>query len=276
LKREIVVVSIVAALILGTGIGYYWNATDTKTTTSTATLTVDHTATQTATGPTITTTLTLITNKSSSSSATRPCGSSGVYCGTVLIAWANLTVSGNESTLEVGVTEVGNMYIGSATVYVNGTVIGTPPASEYAPPGNIMLDIQSNQTGTIHLVIAQSLINIQAGMNYSILVYAWLGPPGERASSGDSAMANVTAQTSLSGNSDDLLCTAATYQVLERVSITVQNGTTQTLSSVTTSTLGEYTYSTTTNTTETVGYATTTGASIPPSTWTVISCTYVK
>ena len=271
-------VLIVTALILGTGVGYYWNSTATKITTATMTFTVDHTVTQTATtaGPTVTTTLTLITNKSSQSSRTLPCGSPGVFCGAVSIAWANLTVSGNESTLEVGLTEIGNMYIGSATVYVNGTVLGSPPADEYAPPGNIMLDIQSNQTGTINLVIPQSLIQIQAGTIYPIVVYAWLGPPGERASSGDSAMANVTAQTSLSGNSNDLVCTAATYQVLEWVSITVQNGTTQTLSSATTSTLGEYTYSTTTNTTQTVGYATTTGASIPPSTWTVISCTYVK
>ncbi|MGA2875534.1 MAG: hypothetical protein ABSE82_08350, partial [Nitrososphaerales archaeon] len=127
------------------------------------------------------------------SSATLPCGSPGVYCGRASITSANLTVGNGSSTLQITLAEIGNMYIGSATVYVNGTVIGTPPASQYQPPGNIMLNVQANQSATLVLVIPTSTIAIHVGVTYTVLVYAWLGPPGQRASSGLPALANVTA-----------------------------------------------------------------------------------
>jgi hypothetical protein len=69
------------------------------------------------------------------------------------ITSGNLTVEENGSSiLKVTVLEVGNMYIGSATVYINGTVLGTPPPSTevsgtaiYEPPGNIALNVQPGQ-----------------------------------------------------------------------------------------------------------------------------------
>ena len=196
MKREVASILIVVALLIGTGAGYYLKTAKTRTITSIVTFTVIDSTTQTTTilGQAITTTVVQnLSQATAVSSATTPCGSPGVYCGAVAIAWANLTISGNQSVLDVGVKEIGNDYIGSATVYLNGTVIGVPPASNYSPPGNILLNIQANQTGTLRLVIPQSAIPVQVGMIYPVLVYVWLGPPGQRASSGNSATVNVTA-----------------------------------------------------------------------------------
>ena len=131
-----------------------------------------------------------------------PCGSPGVYCGNFQITPGNLTVNGSSATLQVTLLEVGNMYIGSATVYVNGTVIGIPPASQYESPGNIALNVQPGQQTTLALTIPGSTMSVQAGRSYSVLVYAWEGPPGERASSGGpdtialtATNAEATAQT---------------------------------------------------------------------------------
>jgi len=126
-------------------------------------------------------------------SATSPCGSPGVYCGNVQITSADLTVNRSGSVLHVTLLEVGNTYVGSATVYLNGAVIGIPPASEYEPPGNIILNVQPGQQAVLVLTIPGSSLSVQAGRTYSVLVYAWVGPPGERASSGVSDSVNVTA-----------------------------------------------------------------------------------
>ena len=125
-----------------------------------------------------------ISDTTTITSKTIPCGSPGVICGGVNITSASLTVNGSYSVLQVTVTETGNAYIGSATVYVNGTVIGVPPSSEYEPPGNIPLDIQGGQQAVLVITIPNSTISIHAGMTYSVVVYAWEGPPGQRASSG--------------------------------------------------------------------------------------------
>jgi hypothetical protein len=126
-------------------------------------------------------------------STASPCGSPGVYCGNVQITSANLTVSGSGSVLRVTLLEVGNTYIGSATVYLNGTVIGSPPASEYEPPGNIILNVQPGQQAVLVLTIPGGSLSVQAGRTYSVLVYAWVGSPGGRASSGVSDSVNITA-----------------------------------------------------------------------------------
>ena len=116
-----------------------------------------------------------------------------MYCGNIQITSANLTIGASDSFLQVTLLEVGNSYIGSATVYVNGTVIGVPPASQYEPPGNIILNVQPGQQVVLVLTIPSSTLSVQSGRTYSVLVYAWLGPPGQRASSGLPATVNVTA-----------------------------------------------------------------------------------
>lgn len=95
--------------------------------------------------------------------------------------------------LQFTLTEIGNEYIGSATVYVNGTVIGTPPASQYEPPGNIMLNVQPDQSTVLVLIIPSSTISVNVGLTYSLMVYAWLGVLGQPANSGFPISANVTA-----------------------------------------------------------------------------------
>jgi len=133
------------------------------------------------------------TASSGVSSVTLPCGSPGVYCGGFNITSASLTANGSYSVLRVSIQETGNSYIGSATVYVNGTVIGNPPASEYEPPGNIPLDVQPGQQAVLVLTIPNSTITIRSGMTYSVLVYGWEGPQGERASEGDQTTVNIKA-----------------------------------------------------------------------------------
>jgi len=134
-----------------------------------------------------------VTATTSVASRTLPCGSPGVTCGGVNITSASLTVNGSYSVLRVTVAETGSMYIGSATVYVNGTVIGVPPASEYEPPGNIPLDVQHGQQAVLVLTIANSTIPVHIGMTYSVVVYAWEGPPGQRASAGGPNFINIKA-----------------------------------------------------------------------------------
>jgi hypothetical protein len=133
------------------------------------------------------------TSNSTNSSRTLPCGSPGVYCGRFNITSADLAVNGTYSVLRVTILEIGNVYIGSATVYVNGTVIGVPPASEYEPPGNIPLNVQPGQQAVLVLTIPNSTMPIQMGVTYSVMVYGWVGPPGERASAGIPASINITA-----------------------------------------------------------------------------------
>jgi hypothetical protein len=84
------------------------------------------------------------------------------------------------------------MYIKSATVYVNGTVIGIPPPSEYGPPGNILLNVQPGEQAVLVLSISNSTIPIQTGRTYSVLVYGWMGLPSE-SNSGVPESINITA-----------------------------------------------------------------------------------
>ena len=139
---------------------------------------------------------TSVSNTTSIASRTLPCGSPEVYCGRANLTSAGLTVNGSYSVLQVTLTEIGNMYIGSATVSVNGSIIGLPPAStafEYGPPGNIPLNVTSAQPAVLVLTIPNSTVAVHAGMTYSVMVYCWLGPPGQRANSGDPASINVKA-----------------------------------------------------------------------------------
>jgi archaellum component FlaF (FlaF/FlaG flagellin family) len=141
------------------------------------------------------------TSTLTAASTTSPCGSPGVYCGGFNITSASLTVNGSNSVLQVTIRETGNMYIGSATVYVNGTVIGNGPASSYLPPGNLQheppgnlpLNVQPGEQAVLVFTIPNSTISVKPGMTYSVLVYAWEGPPGQRASAGDSATIVVKA-----------------------------------------------------------------------------------
>jgi len=171
MRNGVVAALVVVALLAGAGVGYLVgvNASESQTGEST-------TATSQGIG-----------------SRTLPCGSPGVTCGGVNITSASLTVNGSYSVLRVTVAETGNAYIGSATVYVNGTVIGVPPASEYEPPGNIPLDIQHGQQAVLVLTIPNSTISIYIGMTYSVDVYAWEGPPGQRASAGGPNFINIKA-----------------------------------------------------------------------------------
>jgi hypothetical protein len=130
---------------------------------------------------------------SSVSTAPPPCGSPGVYCGGFNITSASLTVRGNYSILQVTILETGNMYIGSATVSINGTIIGAPPASENEPPGNILLNIQPGQQAVLVLTIPNSTISIRAGLAYSVQVEDWEGAPGGPANAGGGTVTYVTA-----------------------------------------------------------------------------------
>jgi len=133
------------------------------------------------------------TTTSSASTTTLGCSSPNTSCGGWQLFPGNLTVQGNSSVLEITLRETGEMYIGSATVYVNGTVIGTPPTSQFEPPGNIALDIQPGQQAILVLTIPSSTVPIQPGRAYSVMVYAWEGPLGQRASGGSPESVNITA-----------------------------------------------------------------------------------
>ena len=142
------------------------------------------------------------TESTSIASRALPCGSQGVYCGRPEIQSATLATNGSASVLQIKLAEVGNDYIGSAIVYVNGSVIGVPPsnqsgAGQYGPPGNIILNVTSGNPAVLVLVIPNSTISVHAGATYSVMVYGWLGPPGQAASAGDSATVNVKAETAL-------------------------------------------------------------------------------
>jgi len=128
-----------------------------------------------------------------SATSTAPCGSPRVYCGSITLSSGSLTANENSSVLQVTLTEVGNSYVGSATVYINGTVIGVPPISKYEPLGNIILNLEPGQQAILVLMIPSTTIQIQQGTTYSVLVYAWLGPPGQRASAGSLDIINITA-----------------------------------------------------------------------------------
>lgn len=184
--------ALVAVLVIvGTGGGYLIGTTSRG---STFTSTVAVTSTLTATSNVSDNSLTTSVNASTATmtSATAPCGSPGVYCGRPELSSASITVQGNYSVLQTTLSDVGNDYIGSVTIYVNGTVIGVPPASQFAP-GNIIVNIQPGQNGVIVLTIPESVIRVQVGKAYEIMAYDWEGPPGQRASAGNSATIIVTA-----------------------------------------------------------------------------------
>jgi hypothetical protein len=184
MKDEIIALLLVVAVLAGVGPGYLVGNANERTITTTSTFTEVST----------TTTTSVITSTTAGvSTIALPCGSPGVYCGGFNITSASLTVNGNYSVLQVTLNEIGNMYIGSATVYINGTVIGVPPASQYEPPGNVILNVTSAQPAVLVLTIPNSTIPIHPGMTYSVMVYAWEGPPGGYANSGGPTSINVTA-----------------------------------------------------------------------------------
>lgn len=186
------VTSVVTSIASSTG--QIESSTTGPVSTGTTTFASTITGASTTTGTGVSTSISSLSSTTvASSTSGAPCGSPGAYCGSASITSVNLTVGNGSSTLQITLAEIGNMYIGSATVYVNGTVIGTPPASQYQPPGNIILNIQADQPAVLVLVIPTSTIAIHVGAIYSVLVYAWLGPPGQRANSGLPAPANVTA-----------------------------------------------------------------------------------
>ena len=127
------------------------------------------------------------------SSSTVTSGSSSASYGSFSITEVSLSTGNNSSTLDITLQAIGSVYIGSATISVNNTIIGTPPASMSQPPGNIMLDIQPNQSSTIVLVIPDSTIPIYHGMTCYVLVYAWLGTPGGPTDTGQVRPASVSA-----------------------------------------------------------------------------------
>ena len=161
------------------------------------------------------------TSSSAESSTTSPCGSPGVYCGNVQITSGSLTVNGSDSILRVAILEVGNSYIGSATVYVNGTVIGVPPTSQYEPPGNIILNVQPGQGAVLTLTIPSNSLSVEAGRTYSIMVYAWLGPPGQRASSGVPGYATIVAGNAVNGIGLSASISATSIPVGQNISATM-------------------------------------------------------
>ena len=85
------------------------------------------------------------------------------------------------------------MYIGSATVSLNGTIIGLPSASVDQHPGNIILNVQPGQQTVLVLTIPNTTLSVQVGRTYSVVVYTWIGPPGESANSGEPDTINITA-----------------------------------------------------------------------------------
>lgn len=122
---------------------------------------------------------------------TESCGSPGVYCGNIQLSSGSIMENGSTGTLKVTLAEVGNEYIKSAAVYVNGTVLGIPPASQGA--GNIGLDVQPGQSTVLSLTIPNSTIPIQVGRTYSVVVRAWLSPPGGGPTGDMGASLNITA-----------------------------------------------------------------------------------
>ena len=180
--RSLVAIGVVLAVVSGTGVVYslisYLPAqggiqTPSQSTIASSSLTA-------TTGPNV-------------ASVTAPCGSPGVYCGGFRILSGSLTVNGNSSVLQVTLQETGNMWIGGATVYVNGTRVG-PLSTPQAWPGNIQLNIQPGQTAVLVLTIPASTMPIQPGRTYTVSVNDWEGPPGERASAGGWGSINITAQ----------------------------------------------------------------------------------
>lgn len=204
----ITIALVCAALIVFAGLTFFPAVTTTTTANTTTkangtityTVTTDNTTTTyivttSVTGTGSTTAVSSATSETATSvaSSTLPCGSPGVYCGRVQIVSGNLTVYANSSVLQVTLLEVGNMYIGSATVSLNGTIIGLPAVSIDQHPGNIILNVQPGQQTVLVLTIPNSTISVQVGETYSVTVYPWIGIPGEPANSGVPSIISITA-----------------------------------------------------------------------------------
>jgi len=135
------------------------------------------------------------TVSSSVDSSTPPCSAPDVYCGTFQIMSGNLTANGDGSLLDLTLLETGNVYMSSATVYINGTVIGIPPAFAYEPPGNIGINLAPKQQTVLGLAVPNSTISIQAGSTYTVMVDAWVGSPGKASTSSQETI-NIAAAAS--------------------------------------------------------------------------------
>jgi hypothetical protein len=80
--------------------------------------------------------------------------------------------------------------------------------------------------------------------------------------------------TSTPSTSNEMACLSTRYSVLGLETLSVENGTTYTSSTVTTlSTQSSFTTTTVEN--ESLGYVTTSSSYIPPSSWTITSCTFI-
>jgi hypothetical protein len=151
----------------------------------------------------------------------------------------------------------------SLQLYINGTYEGASLYSNNFTTAYV-IEYKSNPTN--------QTLPIVSGKAYEITLIATF-----QDNSTSSASTRIIAGSGPGQSSTDLVCVTTNYQVLGIESITVQNGTTTTLPvrTTTTSTV-ESTVTTTTNVTETVSYVTTTTSYSPPSSWTVVVCTYVK
>ena len=108
-----------------------------------------------------------------------------------------------------------------------------------------------------------------------VLVHFEVSSSGFSSGTSTFTSGTLTAQSSSNPNtSDELVCVSTNYQVLGKESISVQNGTTYTSNVTTFTTSTQTTFTTTTTESETIGYATATTSYSPPSSWSVVSCTY--
>jgi len=142
------------------------------------------------------------TTNSSTVASTEPCSAPGVYCGTFQITSGSLTVNGSSSVLQLTLLETGSESMTSATVYINGTVVGAHPTPASEPPGNIAISLVPKQQKVLTLTIPSSTIPILAGRTYTVLVYAWEEQFGRAADSSQEtvniAATQLTTSTSAS------------------------------------------------------------------------------
>ena len=86
--------------------------------------------------------------QTSASTTTETCSApgsppgSGAACGGFTVFAASLAVGGSGAILDFSIQDTGNMNVGGATVYLNGTMIG---------PGNITLDLQPGPVEVVTL-----------------------------------------------------------------------------------------------------------------------------
>ncbi len=151
----------------------------------------------------------------------------------------------------------------SLQLYVNGTYESTSSYSNNFTTAYV-IQYKANPTN--------QTLPIVSGKAYKVTLIATFQDKSISSASTVVVASSVPVQSSI-----DLVCVTTNYQVLGIESMTLQNGTTIYLPvSTTTRTTVGTTVTTTTNVTETVSYVTATTSYSPPSSWTVVACTYVK